>query len=164
MSDQFVFTVTYEDHVMRAAVRTFIKRAFLGERPIRVFLAMALIVVACGMLFLTDEAGLAMGLFICVFVTLFVLLGAVSRLHWRTIRMKLDNMNARRSTVRIGDEGVAIDNDSGSGLMRWRSIEAVWPSEGAWLLILGSKQFIALPTAGAPPEALEFLRAHVRAA
>ena len=164
MTDRYVFSVIYEEPVMKAAVRTFVKRAFFGEREIKTWAAIAGVVIGCAMLFLWDEEALATGLFIGLFVTLFVLLVAAWRLHWRAMRMKLDNMNARRSTIRIGDEGVAIENDSGSGLMRWRSIKAVWPSEGAWLLILRSKQFIALPTAGAPPEALEFLMAHVGAA
>jgi hypothetical protein len=166
MAERFVFPLRFEESEMREAVNAFTRRALLAEQPLKTLAPAALILFACVMLALSSEEENAALLLIGA---LAVLGGGVYggwRMHQRAMREKVERARGYFSTARLLDEGVVIDAGAQPGeapLLPWKSIKAVWPAPDALLLIVATNHFIALPTARAPKEALEFLMGKVGA-
>jgi|APFre7841882630_1041343.scaffolds.fasta_scaffold08441_4 hypothetical protein len=162
MTERYVFPVRYDEKLMRSAVNSFMTRVLFQENPVRTFLPLALIALSCAMLFFSGEQELGVELFIAALVVLVIFVASGWRMHLRTMRKKVDAMKGRWPMARLHDDGLIIDGPGPASLLEWPDVKAIWPIEGAWLLILATNHFVMLPLAGAPREALEFLRAHVR--
>lgn len=166
MAERFVFPLRFEENEMREAVNAFTKRALLTEQPLKTLAPAALIFLACIMLALSGEEENAALLLIGALALFGSVVYGGWRMHQRAMRQKVERARGHFSTARLLDEGVVIDAGAQPGkapLLPWKSIKAVWPAPNALLLIVATNHFIALPTARAPKEALEFLRAHVGA-
>ncbi|MFO1126261.1 MAG: YcxB family protein [Methylocystis sp.] len=161
MTERYVFPLRYDEKLIRTAVTGFVTRALLRENAARTFIPLALIVLSCAMLFFSGEEEIGVGLFLAVFAILAIFVTSGWRMHLRTMREKVEAMRGRWPMARLRDDGVIIDGPGPISLLEWRQIKAIWPIEGAWLLILTMNHFVTLPLANAPQEALDFLRAHV---
>jgi hypothetical protein len=161
MTERYLFPVRYDDKIMRSAVNGFVTRALFRENAALTFAPLMLIVFSCIMLFFSGEAELAVELFLALAAILAVFVASGWRMHMRTTREKVAAMKGRWPMVRIRDDGLVIDGPGPASLLEWAQIKAIWPIEGAWLLILATNHFVTLPLASAPLEALDFLRSRI---
>jgi hypothetical protein len=161
MTERYVFPLRYDEKLVQAAVTGFVTRALFRENALRTFAPLALILFSCVALFVAGDEETAVELFVALAVILAIFVFSGWRMHLRQLREKVDAMRGRWPMARLRDDGIVIDGPGPATLLEWPQIKAIWPVEGVWLLILASNHFIALPLAGAPREALDFLRAHV---
>ncbi|MGD9544101.1 MAG: YcxB family protein [Methylocystis sp.] len=161
MTERYVFLLRYDEKLIRSAVNGFVTRALFRENAARTFVPLALMIFACVMLFFSGEQELGVALFLALSAALAIFVASGWRMHLRIMRGKVDAMRGRWPMARLRDDGVIIDGPGPASLLEWPQIKAIWPVEGAWLLILATNHFITLPLANAPQEALDFLRAHV---
>lgn len=164
MSERYAFPLRYDEKLVQSAVRGFVMRALFRENALRSFAPLALLAICCAMLFVSGEQELSIELFLFSLAVLAILVASGWRMHLRLMRDRVEAMKGRWPMARLCDDGVRIDGPGPVPLLEWARIKAVWPVEGAWLLILDTSHFIALPLAAAPKEALDFLKAHVAAA
>jgi len=161
VAERYVFSVRYDEAVMKAAVWKYVLRAAFLEHTWSSVLAISGVLGCALLLFvlhaLTFGAGLFAGL-VAAIALLFVYTGWA---HWRGMRAKLRRMSEPKATFRLSDEDVSIEADSGSSRLPWTTIKDVWRFDRVWLLMLASNQFITLPLQGAPPDALAFLNSKV---
>jgi hypothetical protein len=161
MIERYVFPLHYDEKLVRSAVKGFVTRALFRENAAQTFVPLALIVLSCAMLFFSGEEELSVELFLALFAILAIFVASGWRMHLRIMRGKVEAMRGRWPMARLRDDGLIIDGPGATALLEWPQIKAIWPTEGAWLLILATNHFITLPLAKAPQEALDFLRAHV---
>jgi hypothetical protein len=161
MIERYVFPLHYDEKLVRSAVKGFVTRALFRENAAQTFVPLALIVLSCAMLFFSGEEELSVELFLALFAILAIFVASGWRMHLRIMRGKVEAMRGRCPLARLRDDGLIIDGPGATALLEWPQIKAIWPTEGAWLLILATNHFITLPLAKAPQEALDFLRAHV---
>lgn len=163
MSERFVFPIRYDEALMRRAVTGFMTRTLLGEQAIKTILPLGLILLSCVGLYASGDAELGVELFVAMMAILAIFVFAGWRMHWRIMREKMTSMRGRFVTARLSDEGIVIDGPGQATRLDWPAVKAIWRFDGVWLLIAATNHFIALPLAGAPPAALDFLEAHVKA-
>ncbi|MGA8171938.1 MAG: YcxB family protein [Methylocystis sp.] len=161
MTERYVFPVRYDDKLMRSAVNGFVTRALFRENAALTFGPLALMIFCCAMLIFEGEEELGVDLFLAMSAILAIFVASGWRMHLRMIRERVEAMRGRSPMARLRDDGLVIDGPGPASLLEWARIKAVWPIEGAWLLILATNHFVTLPLASAPTEALDFLRAHV---
>jgi hypothetical protein len=163
VTERYAFPVRYDDALMRAAVTGFMTRALFREAPLKTFLPLGLLCLACAALYASGEGELAVELFVALLAILGIFVFSAWRMHWRMMRERVEAMRGRFAMARLRDDGIVIDGPAPSPLLEWPTIKAIWRVDGVWLLILATNHFIALPLAAAPKEALDFLEAHVAA-
>lgn len=161
MIERYVFPLRYDEKLIRTAVTGFVMQALFRENALRTFVPLALIVLSCAMLFFSGEEEISVSLFLALFAILAIIVASGWRMHLRMMREKVEVMRGRWPMARLRDDGLVVDGPGHSSLLEWPQIKAIWPIEGAWLLILTTNHFVTLPLANAPQEALDFLRAHV---
>ena len=161
MTERYVFPLRYNEKLLQSAVSGFVRRALFRENAALTLAPLALIVFSCMMLFLSGEQELGVELFLALFAILAIFVASGWRMHLRMMRKKVEAMKGRWPMARLRDDGLVIDGPGPASLLEWPQIKAIWPIEGAWLLILTTNHFVTLPLAGAPQEALDFLRSHV---
>jgi hypothetical protein len=161
MNERFIFPLRYEENLVQASVRGFMIRALFRENAARTFTPLALIAFSCAMLFFSGDEELAIELLVALLVILAIFVASGWRMHLRMLRERVKRMEGRWPMARLYDGGLSIDGPGQESLLEWPRIKAIWTVEGAWLLILDTNHFVPLPVAGAPKEALDFLRAHV---
>lgn len=164
MIERYAFPVRYDEKLIRTAVNGFVARALFRETPLKTYLPLALILLACGGLLFMGETETAIEIFVALAVVLAIFVAMGWRMHLRAMREKLAAMKGRWPMAHLYDEGVVIDGPGPASMLEWPAIKAIWRLEGVWLLILATNHFVALPLAGAPGEALDFLDARVAAA
>ncbi len=161
MSERFVFPLRYDDLEMKRAVNAFILRALFKESAARTFVPLALIALSIVMLGLSGEGQIAsLLLALAIFVLGVWVSGGWRRLQ-RGMREKLNAARGKFCFARLFDEGLVIEAGGPAPMIEWKAIKAVWPAGSTLLLVLATNHFIALPVAGAPKEALDFLQAQV---
>ena len=163
MTERYVFPVRYDETLMRRAVTGFMARALFREQAVKTFAPLGLILLSCMSLYASGDAELAVELFIAGLAILAILVFAGWRMHRRMMREKIAAMRGRFATARLSDEGIVIDGPGPATRLDWPAVKAIWRFDGVWLLIAATNYFIALPLAGAPQSALDFLEAHVKA-
>jgi hypothetical protein len=164
MTERFVFPIRYDEALMRRAVTGFMTRTLIGEQAWKTFLPLGLILLSCIGLYVSGDAETGVELFIAASAILGVFVFAGWRMHWRIMREKMAAVRGRFVTARLSDEGIVIDGPGQATRLDWPAVKAIWRFDGVWLLIAATNHFIALPLAGAPPAALQFLEAQVRGA
>jgi hypothetical protein len=142
-------------------VRAFMIRSLLQEHTAFVLIPVAVIVISCGMIYMSGDPETALELLLFSLVLLTIFTASGWRMHLRTLREKVEAARARWPVARIYNEGIRIDGLGPAHLLEWERINDIWPAEGAWLLILDTKYFITLPVAAASQEALAFLHSQV---
>ena len=161
MAERYVFSVRYEEAVLKAAVRRYVVRAALLEHTWWSVLAI-FGVIGCALLLLTlHDPTFGTGLFAGLIASIALLIVFAGWAHWRGMRAKLRRMREPKATFRLSDDDVAIEVDTGSSRLPWATIKAIWRFDRVWLLMIASNQFITLPLKDAPPEALAFLDSKV---
>jgi hypothetical protein len=163
MTERYAFPVRYDENLIRTAATGFVTRALLRESPLKTYLPLALILVACVALAVMGDAETGVELLVALLVILGIFVLSGWRMHLRMLREKLEAMKGRWPMARLRDDGILIDGPGPASLLEWPAIKEVWRLEGVWLLILATNHFVALPLAGAPKEALAFLEARVAA-
>jgi hypothetical protein len=161
MSERYVIPLRYDETLVRAAARGYVARALFRENAALTFAPLAFIALACAMLYVAGDGETAMELLVVSVIVLAIFVASGWRMHLRMLRGKVEAMRGRWPMARLYDEGLSIDGPGPTSLLEWPRIKAIWPVEGAWLLILDTNYFLALPLAGASREALDFLSAHV---
>jgi hypothetical protein len=161
MHELYAFPLRYDEKLVQSSVQGFMMRAMFREKAALTFAPLALIAISCAMLFISGDSELAVELFLFCLAVLTILVASGWRMHLRLMREKVAAMRGRWPMARLYDDGLRIDGPGPASLLEWPRIKAIWPVEGAWLLILDTSHFIALPLAAAPREALDFLQAHV---
>lgn len=164
MTERYAFPLRYDEKLVRSSVQGFMVRALFREKAALTFAPLALIAFSCAMLFVSGDAELAIELFLFSLAVLAILVASGWRMHLRLMRGKVEAMRGRWPMARLYDDGLRIDGPGPSSLLEWPRIKAIWPVEGAWLLILDTSHFIALPLAAAPGDALDFLQSQVNRA
>jgi hypothetical protein len=161
MTDRFVFTVEYEEALMKAAARAFVLRGLFHGSRVLSTLAVLAILLSCVFFAVQGKLDFGAGLlFGAIGVLVFVAVLAWW-LHWRLMRSKLQRMMDQRAIFRLSDESLTVEADSGAVKFPWRVIKDIWPSERFWLLMLAPDQFVTLPLHGVSTDALAFLKSKV---
>jgi hypothetical protein len=161
MSERYAFPLRYDENLVRSSVRGFMTRALFRENAALTFAPLALIAFSCAMLFFSGDEELAMELLLVSLIILAIFIASGWRMHLRMLHSKVEAMKGRWPMARLYDNGLSIDGPGPVSMLEWPRIKAIWPVEGAWLLIVDTNHFVALPLAGAPKEALDFLRAQI---
>jgi len=161
MSERYVFPLRYDEKEMKRAVDAFVWRAVFKENAARTLVPLSLIALSLLMLGLLGDGQIASLLMaLAVFVLFVVFAGGWRRLR-REMREKTAAAQGKFCFARLSDEGIVIEAGGPAPLLEWKAIKAVWPAGPTLLLILATNNFVALPIARAPKEALEFLQAQV---
>jgi hypothetical protein len=161
MNERYCFPLRYDDAEMKAAIRAFMSRALFKESPTHTFVPLAILALSVGVLVYLGEGDIAAMLAALALFALGSFVSAGWRMHWRTMREKIEAAKGKYSFARLYDEGIVVEAGGPAPLLEWKAIQAIWPAGDAWLLILATNRFVALPVARAPKEALEFLRGKV---
>ena len=159
--DRYVFTITYEDAVMKAAARTFVTRGLFHGRQLLVWIAIGCVGTYAVILVATGDRTFMAGILLALFAAIPLLAITAWWMHWRSMRSKLELMEQRVATVRLSDDGISFEADSGTAKLPWRAIKDVWRTEQAWLFVLAANQFVTLPLRDIDPAALAFITAKV---
>jgi hypothetical protein len=161
VAERYVFSVRYEEAVLKAAVRKYVLRAAFLEHTWWSVLAISGVLGCALLLFAFHDRTFGTGLFAGLIAAVALLFVFTGWAHWRGMRAKLRRMREPKATFRLSDDDVAIEVDSGSSRLPWTTIKAIWRFDRVWLLMLASNQFVTLPLQGAPPDALAFLDSKV---
>jgi hypothetical protein len=161
MPDRFVFSVHYEEALMKSAVRRYLFRAIVFEHNWISVAAFFGVLVCAGLVLTFREFDFTTGLFAGLLVGLFMLIGIVVLGHWSGIRAKLRRMKQPRETFRLRDDEFNVEADSGASTLKWDAFRDVWEFEGVWLLMMSSNQFVTLPLRDVPADALLFVKSKV---
>jgi hypothetical protein len=161
MSERYVFPLRYDENELKRAVDAFAWRALFKEGAARTLVPLGLIALSLVMLGLSGEGEIAsLLLALSLFVLVVFFSGGWRRLR-REMRDKIAAAQGRFCFARLFDEGIVIEAGGPAPLLKWKAIKAVWPAGPMLLLVVATNHFIALPIAGAPKEALEFLQVQV---
>lgn len=148
------FSLTYDDGVLKDAVRAFIqRRAFTEQRMMWVMAAL----MAAFSVYLFGAGGndvfaavlllLAVAPFICVLIFRRMLIT-------RTLKR-----NRRTADVTVDADGIAVTSDIGEGRMFWRDVTEIWELQSAFMVFTDTTVFDTFPKDGMPEE----VQAHLRA-
>ncbi|MEB2847032.1 hypothetical protein GAO09_16065 [Rhizobiales bacterium RZME27] len=148
------FTLTYDDGVLKDAVRAFIqRRAFAEQRMMWVMAAL----MAAFSVYLFGAGGndvfaavlilLAIAPFICVLIFRRMLIT-------RTLKR-----NRRTADVTVDADGIAVVSDIGEGQMLWRDVTEIWELPAAFMVFTDTTVFDTFPKDGMP----DVVQAHLRA-
>lgn len=161
MQERYSFPLRYDENFVRACAWGFMARALFRENAALTLAPLAVIAFSCTMLFLSGDRELAIEILLVSLLVLAIFLASGWRMHLRMLRSKVAAMKGRWPMARLYDDGLSLDGPGEDSMLEWSRIKAIWPVARAWLLILDTNHFIALPLAGAPREALDFLQSHV---
>jgi hypothetical protein len=161
MQERYSFPLRYDENFARACAWGFVARALFFENAALTLAPLAAIAFSCAMLFLSGDGELAVEILLVSLLVLAIFLASGWRMHLRMLRSKAAAMKGKWPMARLYDDGLSLDGPGENALLEWSRIKAIWPVASAWLLIVDTNHFIALPLAGAPREALDFLRARV---
>jgi hypothetical protein len=161
MSERYTFPLRYEENELKRAVDAFVWRALFKENAARTLLPLGLVALSLAMLGLSGEGEMAALLLALALFVLFVFFAGGWRRLRRQMREKIGASQGKFCFARLFDEGIVIEAGGPAPLLEWKAIKAVWPAGPTLLLIVATNNFIALPIARAPKEALEFLQAQV---
>lgn len=161
MSERYVFPLRYDETDMKRAVDAFVWRALFKENAVRTLIPLALIALSLVMLGVSGEGEIAVLLFALVAFVLFVFFSGGWRRLRRDICEKTAAAQGKFCFARLHDEGIVIEAGGPAPLLEWKAIKAAWPAGSTLLLIVATNNFVALPIARAPKEALEFLQARL---
>ena len=162
MAERFKFSVVYEPATMRSAVRSYLFRALTVEHTWMSTAAVAVVVIAIGFLVFARDFGFLAGLYAGILTALLIFVAVIGWLHWRGMNAKLARMKEPRAVFVLGDEALEISTDYASSRFDWDKIWQIWKFKHVWLLMLDLNQFMTLPLADVPPEALQFLDAKIQ--
>lgn len=148
------FTLTYNDGVVKDAVRTFImRRAFIEQRMMWVMAAL----MAAFSVYLFGAGGndvfaavlllLAVAPFVCVFIFQRMLTTRTLKRHRRTAEVTVDA------------DGIAVVSEIGEGRMPWRDVTEIWELQSAFMVFTDTTVFDTFPKVGMP----DVVQAHLRA-
>jgi len=161
MSERYAFPLRYDEKEMKRAVNAFVWCALFKENAARTLAPLALIALSLVMLGLSGEGEIASLLLALSLFTLFVFFCGGWRRLRREMREKIGASQGKFCFARLFDEGIVVETGGPAPLLEWKAIKAVWPAGPTLLLIVATNNFVALPIARAPKEALEFLQAQV---
>ncbi|MFY9657792.1 MAG: hypothetical protein WAK01_14635 [Methylocystis sp.] len=161
MSERYVFPLRYDESEMKRAVDAFVWRALFEENAARTLVPLGLIALSLVMLGVSGEGEIASLLMALTAFVLFVFFSGGWRRLRRGMREKTAAAQGQFCFARLLDEGIVIEAGGPAPLLEWKAITAAWPAGPTLLLIVATNNFIALPIARAPKEALEFLQARL---
>ena len=163
MAERYEFAVSYDDDVMREAIRRYLFRLlFVSHTMQSTAFYFGLLMTASALIFFrapTFEAGLVWG----AVAALAAMLAAYVYLGWRDALASLADMKQRSVTFRLGDEDMTIESERGAVVVDWRSIAEIVRGKRYWILGRGRRQAILLPLEGVPSAALDFIAARTKA-
>ncbi len=81
----------------------------------------------------------------------------------RTVTQNLRPLCALDIDARLDEEGVLVEADGRSSLLRWRETRAAWERPDYFVLARNAYAYLVLPKAGMSPEIEEFVRSAARA-
>ena len=157
MAERYKFSVTYEPATMRAAVRSYLFRALTVEHTWMSTAAISIVVIVIGFAVFARDFGFIAGLYGGLLMALLIFIVVIGWMHWRGMSAKLARMKEPRADFVLSDEALEVSTDSASSRFAWERIFQIWKFKQVWLLMLDINQFMTLPLAGVPPEALQFL-------
>ncbi len=157
------FTIRYDEEILRHAVNTFMKRR-LGEGLGWLGLvAVAMVCVSMAVLLWLGDRSWAVGAIGITLLVFVIVIVAIWIWRRQEMRAKLAAIPNRSGVVMVNDDTLSIALHSATTTMPWSSITEVWKLKDCWLLFLAPNNFVTLPTAGVPAEALEFMANHLPA-
>lgn len=155
------FTIQYDEQVLRQAVATFVHRRVMRGMGASGLFALVFTFAALVYLNLQGDYSWVSWLLGAV-LTLFVLV-VIMAWRWRLadVLRKLAAIPSRQAKVLLSAEGIVVSVESGASDLSWSSFTEVWKLPDVWLLFLAPNNFITLPTKDVPPQALDFISAHL---
>jgi hypothetical protein len=157
VAERYRFSVAYEEATLQSAVRAFMWKSQMGGNRWIASAAAFAFIVGAGILLLTYEFGIGVGLIGGAVLAVILCLASWASVVSRARQAKLAMMSEPRAEFVILDDAVEVTTDRGSGRIAWRSIRQIWKFKRVWLLMMDSNRFVTLPLADAPSEALQFL-------
>ena len=159
MTDRFVFTVLYDEALMRAVARRYIMLGHSYSNPVNTPLAfVAFVVFQTGLNSGVRYLQLSLGLSFLVVLLVVVLIAAgLFWLHWNAVFARLRPLIGQSATFRLADLGLAFETRGRVSNFSWYDFEGVRHGDRFWLLIRMPGEFITLPLAGISAEILAFL-------
>jgi hypothetical protein len=161
VAERYVFSVRYDEAVMKAAVWKYVLRTAFLEHTWYSVLAIFGVLGCALLLFVLHDLTFGAGLFAGLVASIALLFVYTGWAHWQGMRAKLRRMKEPKATFRLSDDDVSIEADSGSSRLPWTTIKDIWRFDRVWLLMLASNQFVTLPLQGAPSDALAFLNSKI---
>ena len=161
MIDRYVFTVDYDDALLKAVVRRFLLRALFFEHTWISVAALFFILFSTVLTFASRDFNFTTGVFAGLLVAAALLIWCVGYLHLRMMRAKAPQMRQPKGTFRLRDDELCVEADGGSMSLKWRAIKDTWRFPQFWLLMLGANQFITLPLCDISADALAFVASKV---
>ena len=161
MAERFAFTVHYDAAVMNSVAGVFLWYSLFRHRGWLTWAAIAVLVAIVAYSAASGDRSWAAGLMAGFALALGFLMALVWWLHHSGIKRKLRAMARPHATIRLADEGLTFEADTGAATVPWRQFKDIWPGKGAWLLVLASNQFVTLPLHGVPEAALAFVKSKV---
>jgi hypothetical protein len=150
-------TVTYTPALMSRAVACAWRRQ-IGWRGLVVF---GLLLACIGLLWSLGDwtwyliaAVTAAVLMLVIFVTAYAA-------HRRRVLKHLQRLEGGFVQFAFDDDGLGINNSLGNSTLKWTTFEKLWRFPDVWLLFISKGQYIILPTAELPPEALTLVERKV---
>jgi hypothetical protein len=152
-------TVTYTPALMSRAVACAWRRQ-IGWRGVVVF---GLLVGCIVVLWAMDGWSSYAIVTVTAAVLLLVVFLGVYAMHRHRVLKHLQRLEGGFVEFAFDDDGLGITNSLGSSTLKWTTFEKLWQFPDVWLLFISKGQYIILPTAELPPEALALVEEKVDA-
>ena len=159
MNDRFVFTVHYDEALMRAVARRYIWLGHSYSNPVNTPLAFVIFVgvqtgINTGVRFLQLSLDIS---FLVVLLVVVLIACGLFWLHWRSVYAGLRPMIGQEVVFHLGDQGLSLGAKGRVTRFSWYDFEGIRRAERFWLLIRAPGAFVTLPLAGLPAGILDFL-------
>jgi hypothetical protein len=105
MSERYVIPLRYDETLVCAAARGYVTRALFRENAALTFAPLALIALACAMLYVAGDGETAMELLVVSVIVLAIFVASGWRMHLRMLRGKVEAMRGRWPMARLYSNG-----------------------------------------------------------
>ncbi len=157
LQGRHIFTVRYDEDMVRDAVRTFIRRRALIEQRIMWFMSVAM--VAASIYFLIwGEAGWIAGVMLAVALVPPIFVAVLWRSHHRNALGRYQALTLKHADIAMDAEGLEIRSDRGQARLSWHDVTEVWERPRSFMIFSGDATFNTLPRDGMPEEIQAYLR------
>jgi hypothetical protein len=157
LQGRHIFTVRYDEDMVRDAVRTFIWRRALLEHTI-IWITSVLLVISSVYFLIWGDAGWLAGVMLIVAVVPAIIVAVMWRNHHRDALGRFHRLTTRQADITMDAEGLEIRSDLGKGRLSWAAVTEVWERPRSFMIFSDTTTFNTLPRDGMPEDVQSFLR------
>jgi hypothetical protein len=161
VAERFVFTVDYDEAVLRAAERQIFIRSVLLENTWASYGLMVALAFVALIWFYRDKSVFLSGFFTGTLVMMLVVIFGWGWNRRRRLRTWFKRTKSRRVTYRVADEGMGYETGATAGQTSWSAFTKIWKLKHVWILTGQAAGAITLPLKDVPPEALAFISSKI---